>query len=435
MIPVGTDRYGQYRSEQSVFLRIVEIAGNLYNNNADLQSPLTLQEGRSNSTALEAPNHIMRTDNRTISKMHWLVMLPLLICTFFAASQLSAQDSGSASNTATVVTDRDDYAPFSIVYIDGAGFQAGETVSNQIVQISGPAPGTVYEPWEAVADTNGNISTSWFVFTEDLLDTTLQLTSLGESSGRMAQTTFKDASVNISFATTGLPAGASVTVNYSGINNGGNPISGSINFISPGPSSGGQGSVGVKQGSTFTYTFPATVTVNGVNYSFVSGSPASPLTAADTVTVVGQYQPACTAPTIVCPSGIVVNASSGSCLSNVTFAAAATGNPAPTITFSPQSPGSSFPVGTTTVTATAVNTCGSASCSFNVTVVDNQPPTITGCPASQTVSAGVNCQAIVPNFAGATTATDNCTAAGALTKTQSPGAGTSVDSDHRQGCG
>src|SRR5436190_10848650 len=75
---------------------------------------------------------------------------------------------------ATVITDQEDYPPFSVVWITGTGFQPGETVSNQVVQLAGPAPGAAYEPWEAVADTDGNFETSWYVFSDDLLDTTLE---------------------------------------------------------------------------------------------------------------------------------------------------------------------------------------------------------------------------------------------------------------------
>src|SRR5213075_1669126 len=43
-----------------------------------------------------------------------------------------------------------------------------------------------------------NFLTSWLVFTEDLLDTTLELTSIGQTSGLKAQATFTDGVVSIS---------------------------------------------------------------------------------------------------------------------------------------------------------------------------------------------------------------------------------------------
>ena len=48
------------------------------------------------------------------------------------------------------------------------------------------------------------------------------------------------------------------------------------------------------------------------------------------------------------------------------YAATATGSPTPTITYDPVS-GTTFPFGTTTVTATATNDCGTDNCTFTVT--------------------------------------------------------------------
>ena len=80
-------------------------------------------------------------------------------------------------------------------------------------------------------------------------------------------------------------------------------------------------------------------------------------------------------PSITCPANITVNAAEGQCGAFVSFEATATGTPTPTISYSHQ-PGSAFPVGTTTVTCTATNIAGTASCSFGITVVDNQLPTL-----------------------------------------------------------
>ncbi|MEG4110219.1 HYR domain-containing protein, partial [Microcoleus sp. S13_C5] len=115
-----------------------------------------------------------------------------------------------------------------------------------------------------------------------------------------------------------------------------------------------------------------------------------------TVTVTG------VAPQIVCPANIVVDNTAGQCGTNVSFAATeTTAIPASTITYSVQ-PGSFFNVGTTTVTATATNAVGSSSCTFTVTVVDNEKPVLVGVPANATVE----CDAIPA--AANVTATDNC---------------------------
>jgi hypothetical protein len=75
-----------------------------------------------------------------------------------------------------------------------------------------------------------------------------------------------------------------------------------------------------------------------------------------------------TGPTISCPADINVAAGS-SCCAAVNFAADASDTcSGSTISYSSQ-PGDCFPVGTTTVTVTAVDGCGNAShCSFNITV-------------------------------------------------------------------
>jgi gliding motility-associated-like protein len=70
-------------------------------------------------------------------------------------------------------------------------------------------------------------------------------------------------------------------------------------------------------------------------------------------------------------------------------------------------PGSSFGLGTTNVTYTATDTYGNvATCSFNVTVVDNTSPTFTSCPTNINLSAAANCKAIATWTTP--TATDNC---------------------------
>jgi hypothetical protein len=124
-----------------------------------------------------------------------------------------------------------------------------------------------------------------------------------------------------------------------------------------------------------------------------------------TVTVVG------VAPVISCPANITVNAAAGTCAANVNFAATETvGFRASTITYTingnPVVSGASFPVGTTTVVATATNAVGSSSCSFTVTVVDNQNPTITAPADVQGNNTAGLCTGTVT--LGAPVTSDNC---------------------------
>ncbi|MES2332510.1 MAG: LamG-like jellyroll fold domain-containing protein [Bacteroidota bacterium] len=138
------------------------------------------------------------------------------------------------------------------------------------------------------------------------------------------------------------------------------------------------------------------------------------------VTVVGIL------PVINCPSNITVNATTELCGAIVNYTATeTTAIPASTITYS-IAPGSFFAVGTRTVTATATNAVGSSSCTFTVTVVDNQFPILTGVPSAITVecnaipapafvTAGDNCSTSAPVFTEVRT-NGNCTGNYTLTR-------------------
>jgi hypothetical protein len=132
------------------------------------------------------------------------------------------------------------------------------------------------------------------------------------------------------------------------------------------------------------------------------------------------------APTIACPSN-----QSGSFDSNCEFplpdytALATAGDncdAAPAIT---QSPAVGATVtGNTTVTLTATDAAGnSSSCSFEVTVSDETPPSIT-CPGDQNEALDENGEFILPDYTGLAAASDNCDAI--VNVTQNPTAGTIV---------
>jgi uncharacterized repeat protein (TIGR01451 family) len=82
--------------------------------------------------------------------------------------------------------------------------------------------------------------------------------------------------------------------------------------------------------------------------------------------------------------------------------------------------------GTYTVTFTAENSAGQATCTATVTASDTTPPVISTCPAPTSAAADSHCQAPVPDVTGGVTASDNCTPAASLTVTQNPAAGTLV---------
>jgi subtilisin-like proprotein convertase family protein len=152
---------------------------------------------------------------------------------------------------------------------------------------------------------------------------------------------------------------------------------------------------------TTTVTATATDAAGGstAREAFTGGNTA---TCTFTVTVVDAQNPS-----ITCPANIKVNNDANQCGAVVTYAATASDNcPGVSISYSPAS-GSFFPVGTTTVTATATDAAGrTATCTFTVTVVDAQNPTIITCPGNQTFNNDNNqCGAQVGFFA---TASDNC---------------------------
>ncbi|MBN1857931.1 HYR domain-containing protein, partial [Candidatus Bipolaricaulota bacterium] len=126
----------------------------------------------------------------------------------------------------------------------------------------------------------------------------------------------------------------------------------------------------------------------------------------DSLVMSGAVEVECTPPSITSPNDITQDGDPGSCGAVVTWAdPAATGNPPPTTSCSPNS-GSTFPVGATTVTCTATNTCGTDTADFTVVVNDAEAPQM-ACPAdiAQDNDPGV-CQAAVSIPQPA--ATDNC---------------------------
>jgi len=109
---------------------------------------------------------------------------------------------GGTAFSQSVTTDQSDYAPGSTAIITGSGFQSGETVELQVLNLTDPSDtGDEHEPWQVVADADGNFQSTWYV-TADEGGQTLQLTATGLSSGSSAQATFTDA-VTVTAATGG----------------------------------------------------------------------------------------------------------------------------------------------------------------------------------------------------------------------------------------
>ena len=136
-----------------------------------------------------------------------------------------------------------------------------------------------------------------------------------------------------------------------------------------------------------------------------------------------------TAPTLgACPANITNQSAGANCTATVTFTnPTATDNcGTPTVTCTPAS-GSSFPLGTTTVSCVARDAANnmSSACTFTVQVVDSTAPTLGACPANITnqPAASGQCSATV-TFTNPS-ATDNCSTP-TVTCTPASGSGFAV---------
>jgi hypothetical protein len=124
----------------------------------------------------------------------------------------NALGSTEAYGYPTVQTDQSDYPPGTTVTISGSGFQAGETVTIQLVE--SPLV-DAHGPYTVVADSNGNFVNTSFTTDEHDVDVRFYLSSTGGTSGLYAQNVFTDnKNVTVAFAGTGS---GSVTSNPTGI--------------------------------------------------------------------------------------------------------------------------------------------------------------------------------------------------------------------------
>jgi len=124
-------------------------------------------------------------------------------------------------------------------------------------------------------------------------------------------------------------------------------------------------------------------------------------------------------PSIACPANTTANTDAGSCDAALSIALPTTSdNCTGTVIFTNDfnntaNPSDTYPLGSTTVTFNATDASGNtASCSFDVSISDNEDPSIV-CPANMTSSADAgSCDAAVD--ATPPTVADNCTATPAI---------------------
>ncbi|HRI27305.1 MAG TPA: HYR domain-containing protein, partial [Chitinophagales bacterium] len=169
------------------------------------------------------------------------------------------------------------------------------------------------------------------------------------------------------------------------VNNAANTCAATVTYTAPVGTDNCPGPVttqiaGLASGSSF----PVGTTTNTFRVTDGSGNTAQ---CSFTVTVTDNQLP-----TITCPTNIGVNTASGQCHAVVTYTAPVGSDncsgATTTRTAGPAS-GSTFSVGVTTITHTVTAANGqTATCSFTVTVTDNQPPTANCQNIAVTVGAG-----------------------------------------------
>ncbi|MDJ0647278.1 MAG: SdrD B-like domain-containing protein [Xenococcaceae cyanobacterium MO_188.B19] len=107
-----------------------------------------------------------------------------------------------------VFTDKDDYSPGETATIFGNNFDIGETIKLQVLHTDGiPNTGSGHESWfitdggagdlDGVAD--GNFRTTWYVNPDDSLNSTFELTAIGQTSESTATHTFTDSDPAVQF--------------------------------------------------------------------------------------------------------------------------------------------------------------------------------------------------------------------------------------------
>ncbi|HSV48694.1 MAG TPA: hypothetical protein VLH35_00125 [Candidatus Acidoferrales bacterium] len=158
--------------------------------------------------------------------------------------------------------------------LTGADFAANSIVTIHIIILENDS----YQ----FSDTIISDGTGAFIYNYQLtgIELTYLVTAIDEA-GNTAQTTFLDAQpTRVNFATSGLPAGTSVTVNWNATNPGNNEIYGPTTFLSPGPVAAAT----VKPLTNMNFSFPSSITTGGTTYSLSSTNATSPFTTGATGT-------------------------------------------------------------------------------------------------------------------------------------------------------
>jgi gliding motility-associated-like protein len=176
---------------------------------------------------------------------------------------------------------------------------------------------------------------------------------------------------------------------------------------------------------TVAQTPPATTVIVGTTTITLTATDAAGNTASCTFDVVLDDT---TPPTITCPGNTTENVDANCDFTLPDYTGLATANDncgVPTVTQAPPAGtviSGSGTVQTITLTATDANG-NSANCTFDVTLADVTPPSVT-CPANSNENVDANCDFTIPDYTGSATITDNCDPAPVVV--QAPPAGTII---------
>jgi hypothetical protein len=287
----------------------------------------------------------------------------------------SAGNHVEGSFNVTVVPVGPTIAPMADVTVDGGRTCSASNVAVVAPTVTGtPTPTVSYSPSLAGPFPLGATT----------------VTATASNGGTPATTTFKVIVTDTTVPK--LVVSGDITLPASG------PTGRPVNYLVPRASDNcGAPTITPTAGLASGAVFPIGTTT--VTYKAVDASNNS-TTASFKVTITAE------APTIAPITNIVVDNTVDLCSARVSRPAVTmTGKPAPTVSFAPTLPGS-FPVGATTVTATASNGVSpDATSTFTVTVRDTQAPKVTALP-NITVAATRAAGAVVTY--GAVPANDNC---------------------------
>src|SRR6185369_8219737 len=121
------------------------------------------------------------------------VAMSMMLMAILFSANVNAQQRTVPTRNVTVWTNQPSYPSGATVYITGRGWQPGETVVLRVshqpsveADLSNPA----FQSWTVVADSRGDITSSWTTTNEDHV--TLLLTAQGNTSESTARTTFTE---------------------------------------------------------------------------------------------------------------------------------------------------------------------------------------------------------------------------------------------------